>query len=175
MATIVSLLIGPIGSTIRNSLWKIVKIKNREMSVWAKFAKISSRENFYLYSIRNITIIVTHGCSHCKVTKYRIHMKYRILLEKLTNSSKSNITAILFNHGNFFTILSSQYSQNIYQWEKNSYQWKLANNKNTKLQQVPCFEWYLGNVCLFHSDETIQQFKILIFQWAKDTFHKLLI
>ena len=25
--------------------------KTREMSVWAKFAKISSRENFYLYSI----------------------------------------------------------------------------------------------------------------------------
>ena len=51
MATIVSLLIGPIGSTICNSLWKIAKIKTREMSVLAKFAKISSRENFYLYSI----------------------------------------------------------------------------------------------------------------------------
>ena len=25
--------------------------KNSRMSVWAKFAKISSRENFYLYSI----------------------------------------------------------------------------------------------------------------------------
>ena len=38
MATIVSLLIGPIiGST-------------HEMSVWAKFTKISSRENFYLYN-----------------------------------------------------------------------------------------------------------------------------
>ena len=34
-----------------NSLWIIAKIKTREMSVWAKFAKISSRENFYLYSI----------------------------------------------------------------------------------------------------------------------------
>ena len=33
-----------------NSLWIIAKIKTREMSVWAKFAKISSRENFYLYS-----------------------------------------------------------------------------------------------------------------------------
>ena len=33
-----------------NSVWIIVKIKTGEMSVWAKFAKISSRENFYLYS-----------------------------------------------------------------------------------------------------------------------------
>ena len=33
-----------------NSLWIIAKIKTREMCVWAKFAKISSRENFYLYS-----------------------------------------------------------------------------------------------------------------------------
>ena len=50
MVTIVSLLIGSIGSTLYNSLWKIAKIKTREMSVWAKFAKITSRENFYLYS-----------------------------------------------------------------------------------------------------------------------------
>ena len=38
------------------SLWIIAKIKTREMCVWAKFAKISSRENFYLYSIHVIHI-----------------------------------------------------------------------------------------------------------------------
>ena len=34
-----------------NSLWIIAKMKTCEMSVWAKFAKISFRKNFYLYSI----------------------------------------------------------------------------------------------------------------------------
>ena len=36
------------------SLWIIAKIKTREMSVWAKFAKISSRENFYGKSILQV-------------------------------------------------------------------------------------------------------------------------
>ena len=34
-----------------SSFCTIAKIKTREMSVWAKFTKISSRENFYFYSI----------------------------------------------------------------------------------------------------------------------------
>ena len=41
-----------------NSLWIIAKIKTREMPVWATFAKISSRENFYLYS-------TFHLSAHC--------------------------------------------------------------------------------------------------------------
>ena len=58
VATIVSLLIGLTDSTICNSLWTLAKIKTHKMSVWAKFAKISSRKNFYLYS----SMIQTLGC-----------------------------------------------------------------------------------------------------------------
>ena len=39
---------------VYNSLRIIAKIETREMCVWAKFAKISSRDNFYLYSILKI-------------------------------------------------------------------------------------------------------------------------
>ena len=45
-----------------NSLWIIAKIKTREMSVWAKFEKISSRENFYLHSI----LVASASRSSCK-------------------------------------------------------------------------------------------------------------
>ena len=47
LETIVSLLIGVL--YVCNSLWRIAKIKTREMSVWAKIL-----ENFYLYSIRSL-------------------------------------------------------------------------------------------------------------------------
>ena len=49
LGTLVSLLIGLLYASLQ-PLWIIAKIKTREMCVWAKFAKISSRENFYLYS-----------------------------------------------------------------------------------------------------------------------------
>ena len=39
------------------SLWIIAKIKTREMCVLAKFAKISSRENFYLYSKQMLVFV----------------------------------------------------------------------------------------------------------------------
>ena len=44
LGTMVSLLIGLLYASLQ------LPLDNREMSVWAKFAKISSRENFYLYS-----------------------------------------------------------------------------------------------------------------------------
>ena len=59
-----------------NSLWIIAKIKTREMCVWAKFAKISSRENFYLYSTclfhrsNNVTSLyqcIWHNTVHCTI------------------------------------------------------------------------------------------------------------
>ena len=57
LGTTVSLLIGLLYMQVCNSLWKIVKIKTCEMSVWAEFAKISSRENFYIYSIQKLTML----------------------------------------------------------------------------------------------------------------------
>ena len=49
LGAMVSLLIGLLYASLQLP-WIIAKIKTREMSVWAKFAEISSRENFYLYS-----------------------------------------------------------------------------------------------------------------------------
>ena len=66
--------------------------------------------------------------------------------EKLPKIVK--ITLLQFNyefgHGNFFTVWSSQYFQNIYRWKKISIDGN-SHNIVTKLRQVPCFH----DVCLF--------------------------
>ena len=66
--------------------------------------------------------------------------------EKLPKIVK--ITLLQFNyefgHGNFFTVWSSQYFQNIYRRKKISIDGK-SHNLVTKLRQVPCF----CDVCLF--------------------------
>ena len=49
-----------------------------------------------------------------------------------------------FGHGNFFTVWSSQYFQNIYRQKNISIDGN-SHNVVTKLQQVPCFR----DVCLF--------------------------
>ena len=66
--------------------------------------------------------------------------------EKLPKIVK--ITLLQFNyefgHGNFFTVWSSQYFQNIYRRKKLSIDGN-SHNIVTKLRQVPCF----CDVCLF--------------------------
>ena len=76
-----------------------------------------------------------------------------------------------FGHGNFFTVWSSQYFQNICRRKKIVMDGN-SHNKITKLRQVSCFR----DVCLFSIQmKTIQTFIIPIFQSPKVAFHKLLI
>ena len=78
------------------------------------------------------------------------HTKYTqsigVCWEKLPKTVKIMLLQFnyIFGYGNFFTVWSSQYFQNIY-WRKKIVIDGNSHNKITKLRQVPCF----CDVCLF--------------------------
>ena len=86
-------------STLCSSLWTIAIIKTPEMSVWAKFAKICSREHLYLYN--NVKNSVLYNIKFCFVIKSKADLYLQKALLYLSPTKRNCLQRV---HVDLFVI-----------------------------------------------------------------------
>ena len=110
------------------------------------WSSLTSKPRLLNLILLNLTVRWPTGAAIVRPPNTEYTQSIAACWEKLPKIVK--ITLLQFNyefgHGNFFTVWTSQYFQNIYRRKKISINGN-SHNLVTKLQQVPCFR----DVCLF--------------------------